>query len=461
MIEYKNTSLAWHEYTRRKAWRKKSEHNSGDKMKIELIDQYRGLPKQIYILLIARIVIAIGSFVYPFLTFFLSTRMNFTEERIGKYLMIIAVISVPAVLLGGKLADKYNRKYVYVGAMFLSDVFFIACGFTCDNIIVVKLILAAYFFVNMAMPALSAMMMDVTKPENRQESFSLVYLGYNLGFALGPLIAGLLFENYTSWIFWGQGLLNFMAMILVACIIKDTRMEMVEGLQDERPHTANEPKNGGSLIYQLFRNPIIIVIAIFASVYAFSYAQLSYVMPLHMEDVFGMSLGSKYYGIMWSLNGIVVFVATPLMVLVFKRFSPVLNLCFGGILYALGFGLYAYSDNLFIIYLLVIIWSSGEVLQASNTGVFIANHAPESHRGRFQSLYDIIQGTGRAIGPMLMGYYLVGRTTKDAWHLIFLLCMIAVVAFYLIYIFWEKPDKKRKSKGSMMLPDANMRIKNE
>ena len=46
----------------------------------QLIFQYRGLKKEIYILFIGRLVTAMGSFVWPMLTFFLTTKLGLSES---------------------------------------------------------------------------------------------------------------------------------------------------------------------------------------------------------------------------------------------------------------------------------------------------------------------------------------------------------------------------------------------
>ncbi|MBQ3107079.1 MAG: hypothetical protein IJC68_00510, partial [Firmicutes bacterium] len=48
----------------------------------------------------------------------------------------------------------------------------------------------------------------------------------------------------------------------------------------------------------------------------------------------------------------------------------------------------------------------------------LANHSPVTHRARFQSLYDITHALGRAIGPKVLGTYLLVHTFSDAWSMI-------------------------------------------
>jgi len=420
-------------------------------MFLALINQYKGLPKQIYIMLVARIVAATGAFVYPFITMLLSSRLHFSDQEISVYLLILAASYIPSALIGGRLADLFNRKYVYVLVTFIANITFFIAGFYCYSLSVIYLILIGYFFSNMGNPVIAAMMMDITNPQNRQESLSLCYLGANLGIAVGPLNAGFLFENYTSWIFWGNAIINSLAMLIIAIWIKDTRPDeqAVKAIIADDSRQAERPASGGTLA-QLFKNPIIIIFALIGICYTFSYSQLSYIMPLHLEEIFGIAAGSKYIGAMWSINGLVVFISTPLMVLLFKKRNALLNISTAGIGYVLGFGLYAFTQNIIVILLLVIVWTCGEVLCNTNTGVFIANHTPLTHRARFQSIYEIIQGTGRAIGPLLMSSFLLNHSYSQGWLLVSLVSFSAVLGYYILYRFWLFNNRKTtRSKNNL------------
>ena len=400
-----------------------------------MFTQYKGLPKQIYLLLAARVVSALGAFVYAILALFLSSRLGFDDLAISRYMLLMAAINVPAALLGGKLADMFSRKKVYITVILISNVFYLLTGFNCESVTAVWLMLGGMAFMNMSMPVLSAMMMDLTTPQNRQESFSLIYLGYNLGHAIGPLIAGLLFENHLQWIFWGQALTSTLSMILVAFVIKDTTPDKaaIAAIAADASR-AKERASEGSVLRHLVQNPIVLFFFIGAIVFAVGYAQLSYILPLNMRQLFG-DMSARYYSVVWSINGAVVAFTSPLLVYLSKKRSPLFNMAISGIMYAVGFGIYAFSTSLPLIWLLAISWSAGEVMSTTNTGVFIANHAPVSHRARFQSMFDITKSAGRAIGPMIMGIFLQNRTYAQGWILTAILCFAAVGLFFGMFAY--------------------------
>ena len=374
--------------------------------------------------------------------------MDFSEELIAAFLFLVAISNLPAALLGGKLADKFSRKYVYVTVILIADIFFLLAGAMYKQVVSVFIILIAYFFMNMGMPVLSAMMADLTTPENRQESFSLVYLGFNLGYAIGPMLAGFLFENHTRWIFWGQALLSLVAVSLIAFKIDNKVMAEAKMRQLERNNGSDDSEyvnydsersltvtgKDESLFAALRKTPVVLIFACFAIFPSFAYSQMGYVMPLHMSDVFGVGDGSKFYGVIWSLNGIIVAVATPLTVLALKKFHPLMNISLAAALYAVGFGSYAFAKELIFFYLLVLVWSTAEVIVATNSGVFIANNAPTTHRARFQSIYDVIQATGRALSPLIMATFITTHTFGECWLLAGGGCLFASCGYLLLYL---------------------------
>jgi MFS family permease len=273
------------------------------------------------------------------------------------------------------------------------------------------------------------MLMDLTDPTNRQESFSIMYLGMNIGVAIGPLIAGLLFENYTSWSFWGDALSGILAICLVLAFIKDTKPTHEDYEKILNSGRKDEAAVNGSVFSILLGKPILLIFVILCSILSFAYAQTGFTLPLQLSQDFGIGTGAKFFGILMSVNGLVVVLFTPFIVALTKRINPIINLVMASICYMIGFGLYAYTKNLNAFIILVVVWTIGEVLSATNTGVYIANRTPISHRARLQAIYEIIQGTGRAIGPMIIGWYLMGNTIEDSWLLIGALCLLASLAF--------------------------------
>ena len=78
--------------------------------------------------------------------------------------------------------------------------------------------------------------------------------------------------------------------------------------------------------------------------------------------------------------------------------------------------------------------------------MFIANYAPETHRARYQSLYEVARGFGRGIGPNLFGFYLLTHSFRQAWSLTSVACVAAGGCVLALY-FAERRMKKNKKES--------------
>ncbi|MGM0675699.1 MAG: hypothetical protein ACQETQ_13480 [Spirochaetota bacterium] len=80
----------------------------------------------------------------------------------------------------------------------------------------------------------------------------------------------------------------------------------------------------------------------------------------------------------------------------------------------------------------VLVWTLGEILSATNPNVYIANHTPSSHRGRFNSILPLILQVGFALNPLLMGRYIEVYSLQNVWPLAAALAVAGAVSLLLL-----------------------------
>ncbi len=156
----------------------------------KMLNHYTKLPKSIYILFFARMVNSMGAFVYPFLTIYLTKTLLMDEGEAGFIVMLAVTAHLPGLVVGGRLADWLGRKKIFLLFQGLSAISLIPCAFLNNPFFIPRLLILSVFFLGAAQPATTAMTADLTNPSNRKAAFSLLYIGNNIGFAVGPLIAG-------------------------------------------------------------------------------------------------------------------------------------------------------------------------------------------------------------------------------------------------------------------------------
>jgi MFS family permease len=317
-----------------------------------------------------------------------------------------------------------------VASQLLSGAMYLPCGLLGNSGLVPWFIIASLFFDGITDPARTAMDTDLTTPENRQAAFSLLYLGHNLGFAFGPLIAGFLFVSAPAWLFWGNAIAIFLATSLVIALVPETKPSREDVEATIGSGTAEEAHSGG-LLSALAARPFLLAYTLITTCYGFVYAQHRFALPLQTEALFG-SRGAAFYGSLMSLNAVLVIaLATPIVKLTGRR-RPIWSVAIAGLFFALGFGLIGAARTPLMFYLTTAIWTLGEIVNATNDGAYVANHTPISHRGRFQSILPIIGGTGFAVSSSVVGGIISKAGLGPVWPMLGLVAAAAAAGVFIL-----------------------------
>ena len=150
-----------------------------------------------YIMFGATVINRFGDFVMPFLTMYLTIKIGLSFGVTGIIVTISSLIGIPSSILGGKLADEFGRKKTYLIAQSGAALSLLPCAFLKDPVPIVIFLMISTFFHGAVRPPMNAIITEILPPRQRQQGFSLQYLGINVGVALGPIVAGFLF--YRSW----------------------------------------------------------------------------------------------------------------------------------------------------------------------------------------------------------------------------------------------------------------------
>lgn len=390
---------------------------------------YSGLPRSIYILFVARIINCLGNFVYPLISLIITQKIGLGAGEAGTIVTLIAVSQVPTLIIGGKIADSIGRKKVIIIFQTLGAISYLICGFAKPSMFIIAVIVFAANCYSISAPAYDAMLADLTTPRNRKSSYSLLYMGMNIGVSIAPVLGGILYKNYLSVLFIGDGVTSILSIIVIYLFVQETfKSKESSEFSEDRKLEKNEE---GSVIQVLLKRPILLYFSLIMLLYGFSYSQWSFTLPLQMSSLFKIN-GAKYYGLVAGLNGLIVIIFTPIITTVFHKIKPLKAIAIGGIFYMVSFGMFGYIDKLLMFFISIIVMTLGEIMISTNEGTFVANHTPASHRGRINSILPIISGAGYAFGPMIMGNVsgIYGYTTT--WTIIAVLMLIGVTGNLLI-----------------------------
>lgn len=383
-----------------------------------------------------------GDFVHLFLTLYLTRIMGFSVKTVGFFIMITAASGILGSILGGKLSDHIGRKTIMVGSQFTSAIIVAACGFLPSTMTIPILLIISNFFKGAVRPASRSMLTDLTKSEDRQKAFSLLYLGTNFGVALGPMIAGFLFLNHLSWIFWGDALTTILAFSLVLKFVPESKPSETD-IKDSNINDMEKAVEGSALRAFLSR-PILVFFSIFTVMANFIYAQMTFSLPLHLNDIF-KEKGAEVFGYLMSFNAVIVLVCTVFVLNFTKRFKAVYNMALAVLFFAVGFGSLAVISSFKGFIITTFIWTIGEIIMVTNGSVYIANHTPINLRGRFNAITGLVFGLGYIAGPFISGIILSSGSISELWIFILFFSLLTGGLFFSLGVFEIYKRKKTET----------------
>lgn len=396
----------------------------------EMINSYRGLPMSIYVLFFASIANNLGNFVMPFLTMFLTYNLGVNVGTVGIIVAVNSGLGMIGALIGGKLIDSFGRKSTFIIFRTISAVSIMVCGFIKSPAIVVGLLMVATFFGGFSQPVYSTMITDLTEGNQRKVAFSLEYMAINIGFSVGPLVASFLYKNYLTWLFLGDGITTIISIILVGVFVPET---LKKGARRGETHKNSlEKSEGGSLFAAMLKRPSLMIFSFIMVLFFIVFSQFNFGLSLQIGDVFKDNK-EIVFGSLMTINAVMCSLFTVLVVSLTKETEPALTIAAGGLLYAVGFGMMFFINGYYMFVLSTVIWTTGEILVANNTNTYIAAHTPESHRGRFNSIFPIIRRLGFICGPIIAGVCVNNSGIRNLWIIIAALALIASALMYRLY----------------------------
>ena len=407
----------------------------------QLITQYAGLKKEIYILFIGKLVTAMGSFVWPMLTFFLTTKLGFSDGTATLMMAGVSVLSFPAALLGGKLADRFSRKWIIVIFDCVTVSLYLLAAVLPLTVATALLLFAAGLFQTIEGPAYDALNADYSTTAQREKAYSLSYLGFNLGFIAGASISGLLFEKYLRLAFCLNGLAIFTSTVLIFFFVhaKNAISQDTQALQTSYSEYEQPVSEDISVLKILRARPVLIGMLLVGCFASMPSNLVGILLPLQLKETMGQA-GATIYGYLNSLNGFVVIVFTPILTIWLRKLTEIPKTILGLLLFVAGIAFFSVETAVAVLFVGMFVFTLGEVVTVLGSNPYTSRRVPASHRGRIGGISTVVHSVFSSATQFLISFMLVatGSNYRLLW-MIFITCgLVAAV----MYAFLYGPDKR-------------------
>ncbi len=361
-------------------------------------ESYAGLSREVWILALVMLVNRAGSMLMPFLTIIMTEGRGFTLQEAGYLLSAFGLGSVAGSWLGGKLTDKLGFYPVQLWSLVFSGIMFFVLIWPNSLITNLLGIFILSVITDSFRPANHAAVIIYSKPENLTRSFGLLRLAFNLGFTVGPAIAGLLMGvfGYVSIFFMsGSGYLISAAILwwLLPKPVVEKNASRSSNDEHSSPSasqtTNNSPWQDKTYLKFLFFNLLA----------ATGFFQLISSIPAFWKT--DLAFSEPKVGLLFSLNGLLIaLLEMPLVFVLERRAAKGTFITLGAILFVLSYAMLIINLPPTLAALLYIFFISiGEMFYMPFAASYAGSRAPQDALGRYMGLHSMSWGIAIIVAP--------------------------------------------------------------
>ena len=358
----------------------------------------------------------------PFLSLYLYQERHLPMTQVGIILLVAGLCSAASQALGGALSDRLGRRPVLLMASFVSVFLYsglaVLIGISSPVLAIVLAYIAGRSVLTIARPVISAIVADFTSKERLTEAYGILRIGANIGWAAGPAIGGYLatFLPY-GWLFGVPVLTCGIVSLIVFFFVRESShgTNSKVGLRSMLPPADNRA-------FLLF---IVVSLLLFIVM-----GQMASTLSVFAVDKVGFT--TSQYGLLLTLNGVIVIFFQYPVTLVTRRLAEFRALILGSLLYMFGYLSYGWITQFGWALGAMVLVTAGEIIYHPVALSVIGELSPQDQRGRYMGLFGLSETVGMAMGPLLGGILLDAFPSdlRLVWAPIGSIALIAAVGYY-------------------------------
>lgn len=363
-----------------------------------LLGSLRELPRPVWILFAGTFLNKFGAFVIPFLALYLTGR-GFSVTQAGGAMAAYGVGHFFACFIGGQMADSWGRRKTLCFSMFSTSIAMAALSQATSFPAIIVLTFFAGLTGELYRPACSALLADLVPQGQRVRAFAAYRMAFNAGWMLGPATAGLIAKHSFFWLFIGDAITSALYGVIALLLLP-------KGVQ-----SATREAGWGEAVAVMKKDRSFHSLLLSSLLIGFVFFQMVSTFGLHVTK---LGFEPATYGLIISLNGLLVVLFELPMTVFSQRFGFERSMTLGYVLAGVGFGANAFATTVPELIGCVVIFTFGEMLSMPIAVAHIADLAPTNMRGRYMGAFGFTWASALTFAP-LMGTALFRYYPEMLW----------------------------------------------
>ncbi|MCJ8013650.1 MFS transporter [Paenibacillus sp. KQZ6P-2] len=397
---------------------------------------------------------------FPFITIYFSQALG--KHIAGILMTVPPLISMFGSIIGGYLADKLGRRPVMLLGVSIQTIMFVS--FAVSDHIWISYISFIGIGLGGALygPASSAMVADLTPPHERKQIFATFVTANNIGAVLGPALGAFLFFHYRSTLLWVCALVMFLYSIAIYLKIHES-MPNYDQKRLEVKSFRNAFKEEWSGYGTIFRDKAFLLYILGGALSVITIMQLDLYLAIYVTNYvptqdlihwnnLRISLSSnEILGWILGLNGLLFVIFVIPITKWLSHWTDRNVFILSAFLAGLGIFLFGFTTNIWILFVLTIIFTFGEIVRAPVLDNFIAEYAPEHARGKYMGASRLQFSIGRFLAPITV-FLSEWISPIGVFSIMLLFACLSALSYIKLY---KIVDHSKTAKIKPEIPDFN------
>lgn len=272
----------------------------------------------------------------------------------------------------------------------------------------------------MIIPAIYALA-GAAWPQGGRQTFNAIYLAQNLGVAIGAASGGFVAELSFNYIFIAN-LLMYVAFAVVAITQFNIKLDVKVKSNDTMSLLSKQNR---------VQFTALSLLCVMFSICWIAYIQWESTIASFTQEI---NMSMSQYSLLWTVNGIMILVAQPLIMPVIRLLKGNLKyqMLVGISIFIVSFLVTSFAEQFSVFMIGMIILTLGEMFVWPAVPTIANQLAPKGKEGAFQGYVNSAATVGKAFGP-LIGGVLVDTLNMQAMFLSMIGLLVIAVFFLMIY----------------------------